>query len=119
MPSVPIEIKIRIVEAYQSGRSGNLKETAAIFGVSVSTVKRTLRRFRDTGSVKNKPKGGLRPRVIDLQWLRAHASANPDARLIDRIEDWFAHSGKRVGMMTMSKAMKAIGWTYKKNTWRP
>lgn len=119
MPSVPIEIKTQIVKAYQSGHSGSLENTAALFGVSLSTVQRTLRRFRETKSVKNKPKGGMRPRAVDLQWLEEHAKANPDARLTDRIKDWFEHSGNRVCKTTMSQSMKAIGWTYKKNSWSP
>ena len=87
------ELRERIVEAYKAGRSGTYEETAALFGVSRASVSRP-RLDRETGSVDPLPIGGNNPRAIDLDWLREHAEAHPDARLIDRIEDWEAESGR-------------------------
>ena len=111
-------LRRRIVEAYRSGLSGTYAQTAALFGVGEATVSRLLRRYRETGDVKAKPVGGNRARVVDLQWLAQHAQRDPDARLCDRIEDWAEHSGRRVASSTMSNAMRALGWTHKKNSGR-
>lgn len=113
------ELRERIVEAYKAGRSGTYEETAALFGVSRASVSRLLRLARETGSVDPLPIGGNNPRAIDLDWLREHAEAHPDARLIDRIEDWEAESGRRVASATMSNAMREIGWTHKKRRRSP
>ena len=111
---IGLELRKRIVEAYLSGRTGSYEETAKVFGVGRATVNRLLRRHRETGDVKPLPIGGNYPRQVDLEWLREHARANPDARLVDRIDDWEAKSGRRVASSTMSKAMRTIGWTHKK-----
>lgn len=114
MADTPDALRKRIVEAYLSGLSGTYAETAKLFGVGEATVSRLLRRFRETGSVERKPRGGNYPAKIDLDWLRRHAEAEPDARLRDRVEAWELESGVRVTHQSMSRAMRKIGWTHKK-----
>lgn len=111
---ISLDLRKRIVQAYRSGRSGTYEETARMFGVGYATVSRILRRFRETGDVKPRPKGGNNPRRVDLDWLRKHAESEPDARIIDRIEAWRVHSGKSVSIGAMWHALAAIGWTHKK-----
>lgn len=108
------ELRKRIVEAYTTGCSGSYEQTARLFGVGRATVSRLLRRHRESGDVKALPMGGNNPRRVDLEWLRKHAEQHPDARLADRIAAWEKLSGSRVASSTMSYAMRAIGWTYKK-----
>ena len=118
MSSTSIEIRRRIVAAYGSARSSTYEETAELFGVGRATVSRTLRRHRETGDVEYKPRGGNNPRRVDLEWLQNHAESLPDARLIDRVEAWEQASGCRVTTGTMSNSLRAIGWSYKKNSRR-
>jgi len=119
MADPSIDLRRRLVEAYRSKRSGTYAATAALFGVGEATVSRLLRRFRETGDVLYKPKGGNNPRRVDLEWLRQHLAANPDARLVDRIEAWKAHSGKGVSLGAMWLAVRDCGWTHKKKRWSP
>ena len=114
MRNLSIDLRRRIVEAYRLKRSGTYEETAAVFGVGEATVSRLLRRVRETGDVKPKPKGGNNPRRIELDWLRTHLADNPDARLVDRVDDWERKSGRRVALSTMSSAVRTCGWTHKK-----
>jgi len=114
MTELSLDLKRRIVKAYLFKRSGTYAETAAFFEVGEATISRLLRRYRETGDVKNKPRGGNNPRRVDLKWLRNHAETQPDARLIDRVDDWEQQSGVRVHVSTMGVAMQAIGWTHKK-----
>lgn len=114
-----MELRRRIVDAYNSGISGTYEATAELFGVGRATVNRLLRRHRETGDVKAFPMGGNYPAKLDLDWLRAHAEKHPDARLADRIEDWRKESGHRVASSSMSKAMRKIGWTHKKRRRSP
>lgn len=85
-----------------------------MFGVGRATVSRNLRRKRETGDVHYKPKGGNRPRALDLDWLRQHAEREPDARLRDRVEAWVQESGVRVSLQTVSTGLQQIGWSFKK-----
>ena len=113
-PTISLDLRRRVVAAYESGKTKSYAATAAMFGIGVATVNRLLRRKRETGDVKAKARGGNNPPVVDDAWLLEHATAHPDARLVDRIEAWRAHSGREVSMGAMSNALKRIGWTYKK-----
>jgi transposase len=114
MADTPIVLRKRIVQAYIEGLSGSYRETAKLFGVGEATVSRLLRLYRETKSVVPKPRGGNFPAKIDLDWLRHHTTANPDARLCDRVAALEAETGIHVSTQSMSRAMRKIGWTHKK-----
>ena len=114
-----LDLRRRAVAAYRNGLTKTYEATAEMFGIGRATVSRALRRERETGDVQLKPRGGNNPRVVDLAWLRAHAEANPDDRLADRVTAWVAQGGKPVSDVAMSSAMRAIGWTHKKRRRSP
>src|SRR5688572_30122732 len=104
-----MDLRRRVVAAYRSGRTATYEATATMFGIGVATVNRILRRQRETGDVAFKPRGGNRARVVDSTWLEANAAAEPDARLVDRVASWAAHSGVTVSVSAMHAAMQRIG----------
>lgn len=108
------DLRKRVVEAYKGGLSGTYKETAKMFDVGEASVSRWLRLERETGDVEPRQREVFKPRKVDLDWLRQHAAAFPDARLIDRANAWEEESGVRVHIDTISTSLQAIGWTYKK-----
>src|SRR5579871_6275181 len=112
-----IDLRRRIVEAYKAKLSGTYEKTAELFDVGEATVSRLLRRFRETGDVQQKPRGGNNPRRVNLAWLRENLEAFPDARVVDRIEAWVERGGERVSETAMYNAMHALGWTHKKRRW--
>ena len=114
MADLSIDLRRRLVEAYRSKKSGTYEQTAELFRVGEATVSRLLRRYRETGDVQDKPRGGNNPRRVDLDWLRKHLESYPDARVVDRIEDWVHQGGDRVGETAMLLAVRACGWTHKK-----
>jgi transposase len=63
MAQLPIELRRRILDAYQKGLTATYEKTAEVFGVGRATVNRTLRRHRETGDVLYKPRGGNTARV--------------------------------------------------------
>jgi len=119
MGNPSLDLRRRMVLAYENGLCRTYQEVAAMFGVGPATVSRNLRRKRETGDVMYKRLGGNRPRVVDERWLAEHATAEPDARLRDRVEAWHEVSGVRVALSTMSLALKRLGWSFKKrHQWR-
>jgi transposase len=114
MADTSVDLRRRIVDAYQSGKTATYGATAAMFGVGYATVNRLLRRKRETGDVLSKPRGGNNPRRVDLEWLKRQAQENPDVRLVDRIDAWEKHCGERVSVGAMWGALHAIDWTHKK-----
>jgi transposase len=114
-----LDLKRRLVEAYRSGKSGTYAATAALFGVGEASVSRLLRRYRETGDVQQKPRGGNNPRKVDLEWLKRRLEAAPDERLIDRVAAWEQESGVHVGLTAMWNAIRDCGWTHKKRQKSP
>lgn len=114
MADLSIDLLRKLVAAYKAGRSGTYDETAALFGVGRATVSRALRRQRETGDVRYKPKGGNNPRRVDLDWLRKQCERRPDDRISDRIRTLQEESGELVSHGAMWGALHAIGWSFKK-----
>ena len=114
--TISLDLRRRIVRAYWDGLTSTYEETAEMFKVGRASVSRLLRRDRETGDVLAKKRGGDLRRSVDLAWIEKHAEAFPDARLVERIEAWEAHSGRRVSIGAMWNALDAIGWTHKKNS---
>jgi transposase len=108
-----LAIRKLIVNAYKEGLTDTYEATAAMFSVGRATVDRLLRLDRE-GKDLAPQRGGKPPRRVDLLWLKSHVEAHEDARLIDRIDAWEAHSGVRVSIGAMWNALAAIGVTHKK-----
>ncbi len=94
------------------------REAAGLFGVSLSTIKRWLRRRREGEDLAPKPSPGRTPRILatdeEKRALWAQLSANDDATLERHCELWEEKRGVRVSVATMSRAVRKLGWTYKK-----
>lgn len=118
MADISLDLRRRIVSAYRNGLTETYEATAEMFEVGRASVSRLLRRDRETGDVLPEKRGGDLRRSVDLAWIEKHAEEFPDARLVDRIEAWQAHSGRRVSIGAMWNALDAINWTHKKNSGR-
>jgi transposase len=114
MPDLSIDLRRKLVAAYKAGRSGTYDRTALLFGVGRATVSRALRRQRETGDQRYRPKGGNNPRRVDLDWLRKQCKERPDDRIVDRIKALEQRSGEVVSYGAMWGALHAIGWSFKK-----
>ena len=113
MSMIPIEVRERVVRAYRDGKSGTYASTARIFGVGEASVSRWLRKDREGESLEPRWNGGPK-RLVDLEWLKQHVQDNPDVRITDRINAWFARDGRRVSAGAMWNALRAAGFTHKK-----
>ena len=85
------------------------KEVAQLFGVSLSTIKRWLKRRRQTGDV-NIHKIPGRPAVKGealREWLPEHLKANPDLTLSEHCEAFEDQTGVEVAEATMSRNIAA------------
>jgi transposase len=114
MADLSLDLRRRVVRAYKDGLTETYEATAELFSIGRATVSRLLRLERETGDVLPKKRGGDHRSSINLDWLRQHAAANPDARLVDRIDAWQEHSGRRVSIGAMWSALARINWTHKK-----
>ena len=95
------------------------KEVAELFGVSLSTIKRWLKRRRLTGDVDIHKIPG-RPSVKGQalrEWLPWHLKSNPDLTLSEHREAFFDECGVEVSEATMSRNIAQLPgrWPLKKS----
>jgi transposase len=99
------------------------REAASTFGVSLATLKRWLRRRREGENLAPRPSPGRTPRICATQQQRRalweQLEANDDATLARHCELWEQKTGVAVSVATMSRAVRKLGWTFKKSRWWP
>jgi transposase len=111
------DLRLKVLAAIDRGIPRN--EVAELFGVSLSTIKRWLKRRRLTGEVEIYKIPG-RPSVKGKalrQWLPRHLEANPDLALAEHCEAFFDESGVEVSEATMSRNIARLPgeWPLKKS----
>jgi transposase len=110
-----VDLRTRVVEAVGGGMART--EVARVFAVSLPTIKRWLRRRRETGDLAPTPVPG--PVAVKTAGLPAalpeRLAARPAATLDEHCAWWRATSGHWVSRATMSRAIAALGWTRKKS----
>ncbi len=115
------DLRERLLAAVDRGMPR--KEAVSAFGVSPATLKRWLRRRRQTGSVAPMRRPGMRPRIGasagERRALWRQLEARPEATLEEHRRLWERERGVRVSVATMSRAIRRLGWTYKQRRWEP
>src|ERR1700730_176987 len=118
MKAYSYDLRLRVLRAVNQGRPR--AEIVAMFAISLATLKRYLKRQRETGDVRAKPIPG-RPakKEATLQArLPSQLDAYPDATLAERCQIWETTQGLQVSSATMSRAIQRLNWTRKKKTLR-
>lgn len=95
------------------------KEVVGLFGVSLATLKRWLKRREEGEGLDPKPSPGRTPTILataeEKRALWEQLEANDEATLERHCELWEEKRGVRVSVATMSWAIRnKLGWTYKK-----
>lgn len=125
MPSMGIyskELRLRAVEAVERGIPR--KDVVETFSISLTTLKRWLRKRRDGEDLSPGTSTGRKRRILatleEKQALWQQLEENDDATLEHHCQLWEAKRGVRVSPSAMSRAIRhKLGWTYKKRRWRP
>ncbi len=111
------DLRIRVLAAVDGGTPR--EEVAKTFSVSLPSIKRWLKRRRETGGVEPKPIPGRTPHkgAALKEWLPEHLKGNPDLSLEEHCQAFEEETGTRVSDATMSRAMAGLepdGWPLKK-----
>ena len=96
------------------------EEVAKTFSVSMPTIKRWLKRRRETGDVKPRAIPGRPPRkgTVLKEWLPKHLEKNDDLTLEEHREAFEEEFGERVSTSTIGRAIAGLpngGWPIKKS----
>ena len=115
------DLRLKALDALDRGTPR--RQTAGLFGVSLSTLKRWLGRRSVGEDLAPKPSPGRTPTILataqEKRALREQLEAHDDATLERHCELWEEERGARVSVATMSRAVRKLGWTYKKSRWWP
>ena len=117
MNAYSLDLRKKIVEAKQRGAPTS--EVARTFGVGVSTVKRYAATAREGRSLVPKKRPGSKPKMDEaaVRLLEADLRERPTATLPQRREFLSRVARVRVSDSTLSRALKRLGWSRKKDRW--
>lgn len=108
------DLRVRVVGRVEAGYS--VREVAATFGVSVSSVVKWSQRKRQTGSVAAKPMGSRLTRSLAAQrdWMLARLAAKPDVTLRELVAELNARAVK-TSYGSVWRLLNDEGVSFKKN----
>jgi transposase len=111
------DLRKKIVEAAERGTPKT--EVARAFGVGVSSVKRYVATSREGRSLAPKKRPGSRPKLDEgaRRLLEADLEERPAATLPERREFLERAAGVRASDSTVSRVLKRLGWSRKKDRW--
>jgi transposase len=113
------DLRLRVLSSVDSGKLSEL--VAKTFSVSMPTIKRWLRRRRETGDVQPEPIPGRPSRKGKMlkEWLPEHLQANDDLTLEEHRQAFEEEFGEELSTSTIGRAIAGLphgGWPFKKVT---
>ena len=111
------DLRKKIVEATERGTPNT--EVARAFGVDLSSVKRYVATAREGRSLAPKRRPGSKPKLDERarKLLEADLEERPAAILPERREFLERVAGIRVSDSTVSRMLRRLGWSRKKDRW--
>ena len=111
------DLRLKVLDTVDGGTPR--KEVARVFGISVPSIKRWLRRRKETGDVAPSPIPGppARKGALLNEWLPARLENEPDPTLAEHCEAFEEASGVKVSTATMCRSISRLpegGWPLKK-----
>lgn len=120
--ALSVDLRERAVAAYHRGE-GRQVDIAKRFGIGEASLRRWLRRERETGCLDpiTDFQHGPAPKIelADMAVLEQLLSANTDATNLELAELMEERTGIAVSPSTISRAIAVLGWTRKKSAWSP
>jgi transposase len=119
MNAYSLDLRKKIVEAKERGTP--TAEVAKTFGVGASTVKRYAAAAREGRSLAPKKRPGSKPKLEESsrRLLETDLEQRPAATLPQRREFLRRVAGVEVSDSTLSRMLKRMGWSRKKDRWVP
>ena len=113
-----MDLRLRIVAALDRGQ-GSQRAMAALFGVSLTCVKKLVRQRRERGSLAAKPHGGGPPRRVGEQKhqrVRGYLQRKPDAT-VDEVHRYLTRCLRLpISRATAGRVVQRLALPRKKNS---
>lgn len=122
MPSpLSLDLRQKIIEVHTE-EDISQRQLAKRFRVSLSSIQRLLKRFRNDESIEPKGHGGGYPPTFSpekLEKVRALVEANHDATLSELCDLVAEQEGETVSVSAMWRIIEGLGITRKKKRFMP
>jgi transposase len=117
MDAYSLDLRKKIVDAKQRGMPTS--EVARTFGVGASTVKRYAAAAREGRPLAPKKRPGSKPKMDEgaRRLLERDLKERPAATLPQRREFLRGACGLEVSDSTVSRMLRRLGWSRKKDRW--
>jgi len=112
----PIELRERVVRAYEAGEE-TYREIAARFCVGVASVSRWARRYRERGTVEARERGGGNRSDIGAFEVALLLMQMPDANADELTAEYNRRrrGDQRIHVSSMKRALRRHGYVVKKS----
>ena len=121
MNAYSLDLRLKVLDAIDRGIPR--KEVVSTFGVSMPTLERYLRRRREGAGLAPRRSPGRTPSICasvqERRMLWKQLEENSEATLERHCELWENKRRAKVSVSTMSRAVRKLGWTFKKGHWEP
>ena len=115
------DLRLKVLAAMDRGVPRS--EAVGMFGISLATLKRWLKKRSEGEDLEPKPSTGRKRSILatteERRFLWSQLQSNDEATLERHCELWEEEQGVRVSIATMSRAIRTLGWTRKKDRWVP
>lgn len=108
------DLRLRVLKASASGMSA--RQTAARFGIGISTAIRWIARAKE-GEPTSRPQGWRRPSVLDAHeaFVVALIEDRKDVTLDEMVEVLLVERQVKISRSAVGAWLRGRGWTFKKS----
>ena len=115
------DLRLKVISAVEGGIPR--REVSELLGISLSTISRYMKLKASGREIAPKPSPGRKAKILDsLAYKRAlwrQLEENDTATLEEHCEMFEKEQWVCVSVATMSRAVRKLGWTFKKDRWHP
>lgn len=115
------DLRLKVLAAVERGIPRT--EISDLLGISLSSISRYVKLKASGSDVGPKPSPGRRSRIMESfahkRALWEQLEGNDTATLEEHCRMFESRQGVSVSVATMSRAVRKLGWTFKKDQWRP
>ena len=115
------DLRVKVLDAV--GRGVPRKEVAELLGISLSTISRYVKLKASGRRIAPMPSPGRKAKILaspdHRRALWRQLEENDTATLEEHCKMFERERGVSVSVATMSRAVRKLGWTFKKDRWHP
>jgi transposase len=120
MKAYSMDLRKRVLAMCDAGHGTT--QVARLVHVSPAWIRRLKQRRREDGQIAPRPSGGRRHRCLDdaqREQLRTWLTQRSDSTLTQLQAKLAKHCKVRCSLMTVSRAARSMGWSFKKRRFEP